>query len=61
MDPNDGAFPGDYKVTFTIREGYDPKTRSLVAPQFMSATTTPHSATVKVGEKNDFPFVIEKQ
>jgi hypothetical protein len=60
MDPNYGAFPGEYKVTFTVKAKYDATSPNMVAPQYASAATTPLSATVKVGEKNDFPFVIEK-
>jgi hypothetical protein len=60
MDPNDGAFPGDYKVTFTVKAKYDATSPNMVAPQYASAATTPLNATVKVGEKNEFNFEIEK-
>lgn len=61
VDPNDGAFPGDYKVTFTIKQTYSGDNDMLVAPEFMTASTTPLSATVKLGETNKFDFTIEKK
>lgn len=59
VDPNDGAFPGNYKVTFTIRGSYTGG-ESGVHPKYTTAATTPHSATVGKGQKNHFDFVIEK-
>jgi hypothetical protein len=60
MDPNDGAFPGDYKVTFTVKAKYDATSPNMVAPQYATAATTPLNATVKVGDKNEHNFEIEK-
>jgi hypothetical protein len=60
MDPNDGAFPGDYKVCFTVKAKYDATSPNMVAPQYGAGATTPLTATVKAGEKNHFEYVIEK-
>ncbi len=60
VDPDDGVFPGEYKVAFTIMEKYDSDSPSLVAPQFTSGATSPLAATVKSGEPKSYDFVIEK-
>lgn len=60
INPGDGAFPGDYKVTFTIKAKYTAESPSLVAQQFTSGATSPLSATVKSGESKSYDFVIEK-
>jgi hypothetical protein len=59
VDPNDGALPGEYKVTFTIKKTYGGNDL-LVASKFVQASTTPHSASVKRGESKSFDFVIER-
>jgi hypothetical protein len=58
LEPDDGAFAGDYKVTFTIRKEYMGQ-GSLVDSKYTAASTTPLSATVKSG-KNSFDFEISK-
>lgn len=61
VDPNDGALPGDYKVTFTIKKSYTGDAKdTLVAAKYMSIQTTPHAASVQQGQANKFDFVIEK-
>jgi hypothetical protein len=58
VEENDGAFPGEYKVTFTVMKDYGDNI-SLVAPEFTDAATTPHSATVTLDGKNKFDFTIK--
>jgi hypothetical protein len=60
VEPNDGVFPGEYKVTFTVKAKYDGASPNLVEPKFATAATTPHSATVKSGDNKPLDFVIEK-
>lgn len=58
VEENDGAFPGDYKVTFTIKKEYA-TSEMLVAPEYTQAATTPHSATVTLEGENKFDFTIK--
>ena len=58
LEPDDGAFVGEYKVTFTIRKEYMGQ-GTLVDPKFTSATTTPHSTKVKAGT-NKFDFEVTR-
>lgn len=58
LEPDDGAYAGEYKVTFTIRKEYMGKA-SLVDTKFTTASTTPHAATVKSGS-NKFDFELTK-
>lgn len=58
LEPDDGAFVGEYKVVFTIRKEYM-GTGTLVDPKFTSAETTPHSAKVKAGS-NKFDFEVTR-
>jgi hypothetical protein len=60
IDPDDGAFPGEYKVAFTIMEEYESGSPSLVAAPFTSGATSPLSATVKSGDTKRYDFVIDK-
>lgn len=60
VDPNDGVFPGDYKVTFTIKAKYDGASPNLVAPQFATAATSPLSVSVQSGDTKPLDFVIDK-
>lgn len=60
LDENDGAFPGEYKVVFTIKAKYDGASPNLVAPQYASAATSPLTATVKPDSNEPFNFTIEK-
>jgi hypothetical protein len=60
VDQYDGAMPGDYKITLTVRDEYTGG-KSLIDPKFAMAATTPLSRTVKAGEKNHFDdLVVEK-
>lgn len=54
LDPNDGAFAGEYKVVFSVFKTYMGQ-ESLVDKKFTSASTSPFSAIVKSG-KNTFDF-----
>lgn len=58
LEPDDGAYVGDYKVVFTIRKEYMGQ-GTLVDPKFTSASTTPLSATVKAGS-NKFDFEVTR-
>lgn len=58
LEPDDGAFVGEYKVTFTMRKEYMGK-GSLIDTKYNSASTTPHTATVKAGS-NKFDFELTK-
>jgi hypothetical protein len=58
FNPEDGALPGEYKVTFIIHKTYVGR-ESLVAPEFTDFNTTPLTATVKSG-RNKFDFTIKK-
>jgi hypothetical protein len=58
LDPDDGAYIGEYKVTFTIHKTYRGQ-ESQIEPQFTKAATTPF--TVKVdGGKSKFDFELTK-
>jgi len=59
MEKTDGAYVGEYKVTFTLLKAY-PNGPSLVDPKFTSIATTPHSAKVVKGGPNKFDFEILK-
>jgi hypothetical protein len=56
---NDGAFPGDYKVVFSIYKTYLGREDMITAPA-TNVSTTPHSASVKPGNQK-FDFVLEKK
>jgi hypothetical protein len=58
LNPDDGAFVGEYKVVFTIRKEYMGQ-GTLVDPKFTSASTTPHTAKVKAG-RNRFDFEVTR-
>ena len=58
VEENDGAFPGEYKVTFSVMKDYGDNI-SLVAQEFTNAATTPHSATVTLDGENKFDFTIK--
>ena len=58
LEPDDGAYRGEYKVTFIMRKEYM-GTGSLVDPKFTSAATTPHSAKVTSGS-NKFDFELTR-
>lgn len=57
--PNDGALPGDYRVTFSIGNGY-PNLVSVVAPEYTTVHRTPVTAKVEAGKKNHFDFKVKK-
>lgn len=59
LNPNDGAFPGEYKVTFSVFKTYRGR-ESLIDPKFTMGATTPFQVSVKSGEKNHFEFTIER-
>jgi hypothetical protein len=59
IEPDDGAFPGDYKVTVSVLKTYL-GSEQLVDGKFTNETTTPLVAKVGPSEKNTFDFVIEK-
>jgi hypothetical protein len=59
LDRNDGAFVGDYKVTFTINKTYLGQ-ESLIDPKFTRTATTPHTAKVTSDGDNQFDFEIAK-
>jgi hypothetical protein len=60
IEPNDGAFPGEYKVIFQIYKTYGGQ-ESAIPAKYADVATTPF--TVKVGpqEKNKHDFVLDKQ
>jgi hypothetical protein len=57
--PEDGALPGEYKVTFNILKAYI-GAESLVAPEYADVARTPVTAQVKPG-RNTFDFVVKKK
>ncbi len=59
VNPGDGAFPGDYKVTLTI--GVYGEKDSVIDAKYTDPGTTPLSATVKNGKNDPFPFTIDKK
>lgn len=58
MEPDDGAFPGQYKVCLEVFKTYMGR-ESVVAPEFEKMSTTPLNADVKRGDKNHFDFVVK--
>ncbi len=59
MMPGDGAYPGEYKVTFSVFDKYAPPRKELVEASFTKPDTTKHTASVKKnGDK--FDFIVEK-
>jgi hypothetical protein len=59
VQPNDGAFPGDYKVVFSVYKTYLGR-EDMITPPATNVSTTPHNATVKRGSQ-EFNFVLEKK
>jgi hypothetical protein len=59
IEKGDGAYVGEYKVTFTVLKSYIGR-ESLLDPKFTSAATTPHTAKVTKGGNNTFNFEISK-
>lgn len=57
LDRNDGAYAGDYKVSFTIVKTYQGQ-EPLIDKKFTTAASTPHSATVTAGGANRFDFEV---
>jgi hypothetical protein len=57
--PGDGAFEGDYQVTFHVVRKYGTNDY-LVDKKYTETATTPHKAKVERGKKNHFDFVVEK-
>lgn len=58
LEPNDGAYPGEYKVALTVVKTYYGQ-EPLIDPKYSSVRTTPFSATVTAGGKNHFEFKVE--
>jgi hypothetical protein len=58
FQPEDGALPGEYKVTFEIYKTYTGR-ELLVAPEYADVEKTPEKATVKTSG-NKFDFKIKK-
>ncbi len=58
MKPNDGVYPGKYKICFMVKKSYL-NGESLVAPKYRSKKTTPFEETI---EKNTtgLHFEIER-
>jgi hypothetical protein len=59
INTGDGAYVGEYKVTFTVLKTYVGR-ESLVDPKFTAAATTPHTAKVTAAGPNKFDFEISK-
>lgn len=58
-DPYDGAYPGEYKVTVVVMEGY-PDGKHATAEEYRNFDSTPLTATVKASGENKFDFTIER-
>jgi hypothetical protein len=59
IEPDDGAYPGEYKVTVSVLKTYLGSEQVILA-KFTNPDTTPLVATVGPNEKNVFDFVVEK-
>ncbi len=60
LEPGDGgALAGDYRVTFSITNGY-PNLKHQVAREFTDLRETPFEVTVEAGKDNFFEFEVEK-
>lgn len=60
MVPDDGAFPGDYRVEIHVFKTYRGR-EVMIDPKYDKAGTTPLTATIKEGDKNHFEFTVEKK
>jgi len=58
LDPDDGAFPGEYKVALTVVKTYIGQ-EPLVDRKYTTAQSTPFSATVSPDADNHFEFKVE--
>lgn len=58
IDPNDGAFPGDYKVEVHAYRTYVGR-EPLVADKYEKSTTSDLTAKVEAGKTNHFEFKVE--
>jgi hypothetical protein len=59
-EPNDGAYEGKFKVTFSMFKTYRGRER-LIPAKYEKPDTTPFDATVTPGEANDFTFELERK
>lgn len=59
LDPDDGAYVGEYKVCFTIHKTYRGQ-ESQIEPEFTKAATTPFTVKVERGGKRNFDFELKK-
>ncbi|WP_145089575.1 hypothetical protein [Anatilimnocola aggregata] len=59
LNPNDGAYAGEYKVIFSMRKEYM-GTDSLIDGKFTSVATTPYTVKVEAGGKNKFDFELTR-
>jgi hypothetical protein len=59
-EPGDGVYAGDYKVVFEIYKTYIGR-ESLVQPEFEKIATSPLTAKVEKGAKNEFAFVVKRR
>lgn len=57
LKPGDGAYPGDYKVVFSVWKTYIGR-EELLAPQFTKSEETPLTAKVAPGSQK-FDFTVE--
>jgi hypothetical protein len=58
--PNDGAYEGNYKVTFSIWKTYLGR-EPLIPARYAKPDSTPFEVTVKAGESNEFTFELEQK
>ena len=59
VQPGDGARPGEYVATVTVKDAY-PVGKSLVAEPFTNPGNSPLKATVTEDGENHFDFVVER-
>jgi hypothetical protein len=57
LEPDDGAFVGEYKVTFTILKTYQGR-ESLIDRKYTLGSSTPFTAKVEAGGSNEFDFEL---
>lgn len=59
LNPDDGAFAGEYKVVFSVFKTYLGR-EPLIDAKYTTAETTPFTATIKAGSTGPFEYTLDK-